>query len=177
MNSEVAARATFRERGLAELKEFLVIAVYLYICFTALLYLKAAILQAEGVPFAPFGLAAIKALLCAKFMSMGHALRLGERFKTRALIWPTLHKSFVFLALLFVLSLLEEVAVRLIHHRPLADAIYDVGGGTLHQLIAACVIMLLILIPFFAFRTLAEVVGEGNLVRVFLHPRHAAGNA
>jgi hypothetical protein len=32
----------------------------------------------------------------------------------------------------------------------------------------------LILIPFFAFRTLGEVVGEQNLVRVFLSPRHKA---
>jgi hypothetical protein len=177
MNSEVAAKATLRERGIAELKEFLVLAVYLYVCFTALLYLKAAILQAEGVPFAPFGLAAIKALICAKFMSVGHALRLGERFKTQALIWPTLHRSLVFLALLFVLNVLEEVVVRLIHHRSLADSVYAVGGGTLHQLIAASFVMLLILIPFFAFRSLGEVVGERNLVRVFLHPRHASGGA
>ena len=34
---------------------------------------------------------------------------------------------------------------------------------------------LLILIPFFAFRTLGELVGEQNLVRVFLYPRHSAG--
>jgi hypothetical protein len=172
MNSDITAKPALRERAVAELKEFLVIAVYLYICFTALLYLKAAILHAEGVPFAPFGLAAIKALICAKFMSVGHALRLGERFKTQALIWPTLHKSAVFLALLLALNAAEEVILGYIHHRSLTHSILEIGGGTLQQLIAASFVMLLVLIPFFAFRSLGELVGERNLVRVFLHGRH-----
>src|SRR5215831_8326099 len=71
----------------------------LYVCFTALAYFKAAILQAHGVSFAPFGSAAIKALIFAKFMSVGHAIHLGERHRKEALIWPTLRRSFAFLAL------------------------------------------------------------------------------
>ena len=97
---------------------------------------------------------------------------MGERFKNRALIWPTLYKSLVFLALLLVLNVLEEAIVGFIHHRALLESILDVGGGTLEQLIAASVVMLLILVPFFAFRTLGEAVGERNLVRVFFYPRH-----
>jgi hypothetical protein len=37
--------------------------------------------------------------------------------------------------------------------------------------------VLLILIPFFAFRTLGEIVGENNLVRVFFHRRISPDNA
>src|SRR5580700_9576784 len=96
MSSEAGSRSNIGRRIADEVKQFLVIAAYLFICFTALAYLKAAILQAQGVTFAPFGFAAAKALICAKFMSIGHAVRLGERFKTQALIWPTIHKSFVF---------------------------------------------------------------------------------
>jgi hypothetical protein len=177
MSSEAGSRSSIGRRIADEVKEFLVIAAYLFICFTALAYLKAAILQAQGVTFAPFGFAAAKALICAKFMSIGHAVRLGERFKTQALIWPTVHKSFVFCLLLSVLNVLEEVIVGFLHHRTLAESLAGIGGGTLHQMIATSLVVLLILIPFFAFRSLGEVVGERNLVRVFLHPRHAAGNA
>jgi hypothetical protein len=53
------------------LKEFLIVAAYFYVCFTALAYLKAAILEAQGIVFAPFGFAAVKALICAKFLSIG----------------------------------------------------------------------------------------------------------
>lgn len=177
MTNNIPARPLISQRMADEVKEFLIIAGYLYVCFTALAYLKAAILQAEGIAFAPFGFAAIKALICAKFISIGHALHLGERYKNEALIWPTLHKSLAFLALVFVLTMLEEIIVGLTHHRSVAASIAEVGGGTLHQIIATSIIVLLILIPFFAFRSLGEVVGERNLVRVFFMPRHKAGNA
>jgi hypothetical protein len=78
----------------------------------------------------------------------------------------------VFLLLLLILNALEEVVVGLLHHRNVTDSLVELGGGTLDQLIATSVVVLLILIPFFAFRSLGEVVGERNLVRVFFLQRH-----
>lgn len=176
MSSDIPAKMPLSNRVLDELKEFLIIAAYLYVCFTALAYLKAAILQAHGIAFAPFGFAAVKALICAKFMSVGHAIHLGGHTQTRALIWPTLRKSCVFLALLLVLNALEEIIVGVIHHRTIPEAMADFGGGTLNQLIATSFVMLMILIPFFAFRSLGELVGERNLVRIFFMPRRRTDN-
>jgi hypothetical protein len=172
MKSNSSATVPIGTRVRDELREFIVIAAYLFICFTALAYLKASILKAHGIVFAPFGFAAIKALVCAKFVSLGHVLRIGEGFKSLPLVWPTLYKSLSFLALLLVLNALEEVVVGLIHSRGIVDSLAAVGGGTLDQLIATSVVGLLILIPFFAFRALGEVVGERNLVRLFFAQRH-----
>ncbi len=169
--NDTATKVSISQRAAHELKEFLIIAAYLYVCFTALAYLKAAILQAHGIAFAPFGFAAVKALICAKFLSIGYVFHLGERYKKQALIWPTLHRSFVFLALLIVLTALEELTVGYLHHRALADSIAEIGGGTIHQAIATAIILLLILIPFFAFRSLADVVGGRVLFRLFFEPR------
>jgi hypothetical protein len=166
-----ADKPTLGKRAAHELKEFLIIAAYLYVCFTALAYLKAAILQAHGIAFAPFGFAAVKALICAKFLSIGYVFHLGERYRKQALVWPTLHRSFVFLALLIVLTALEELIVGYFHHRAFADSMAEIGGGTVHQAIATSIILLLILIPFFAFRSLAEVVGGRVLFRLFFEPR------
>jgi len=177
MTNDSPSKASIRKRATDELKEFLVISAYLYVCFTALAYLKFAILQAHNIAFAPFGFAAAKALICAKFMSVGHMLHLGERHKNRALIWPTLHKSVVFLVFLMVLNVLEEILVGVLHRRTLADSIADFAGGTLDQLVATSIVVLLILIPFFAFRTLGEVVGERNLTRVFFESRRRAERA
>jgi len=55
------------------------------------------------------------------------------------------------------------------------ESLAEFGGGTLDQLIATSFVSLLVLIPFFAIRILGEAVGERNLVRVFLYPRHSAG--
>ena len=114
----------------------------------------------------------MKALICAKFVLVGRAFHLGERFKALPLIWPTLHRSFMFLVLLIILNALEEIIVGVMHHRKAVDSLAEFGGGTLDQLIATSVVVLLILIPFFAFRSLGEVVGERNLVRVFFLQRH-----
>jgi hypothetical protein len=177
MTAEAISKSTTSEKLVDELKEFLVVAAYLFVCFSALAYLKYAILQAQDIAFAPFGFAAAKALICAKFMSIGHAMHLGERYKTRALIWPTLYRSLVFIVLLLVLNVLEEVAVGLFHHRTVTDSISSVGGGTLQQLIATSFVIFLVLVPFFAFRSLGEVVGRQNLVRVFLHSRTSGETA
>ena len=50
MNTGAEAKDSLRKRAADELREFLIIAAYLYVCFTALAYFKAAILQAHGVP-------------------------------------------------------------------------------------------------------------------------------
>ena len=171
METGSSSTGSIRGRIANELIEFAVIAAYLYVCFTALAYLKATILQAHGISFAPFGIAAIKALICAKFMSLGHAIHLGERHQKEALIWPTLRKSLAFLAFLLMLNVLEEVIAGYIHHRPIVDSIAAVAGGTIQQLFAASIVVLLILIPFFAFRSLGEVVGERTLLRLFFEPR------
>jgi len=172
MRSDSLSKASIGKKVTHELREFAVIALYLWLCFTALVYLKASILRAHDIPFAPFAFAAVKALICAKFVSLGYLLHIGERFKSLPLIWPTLHKSICFLALLLVLNALEEVVMGFIHHRTAADSLTNFGGGSVDQLIATSIVGLLVLIPFFAFRALGEVIGERNLVRLFFEQRH-----
>ena len=60
--------------------------------------MKSAILNDVGVEFDAWGIAAVKALLLAKFMLIGKALRLGE--KNEPLAWPTLYQSLLTLILL-----------------------------------------------------------------------------
>jgi hypothetical protein len=73
--------------------------------------------------------------------------------------------------LLLILNALEEVIVGLMHGRKTVDSLATMGGGALDQLVATSIVGFLILVPFFAFRVLGEVVGERNLVRVFFQPR------
>jgi hypothetical protein len=68
--SPIKSRAPFREKAGEELREFIVLTAYLYICFAAVIYFKAAVLQAHDVAYAHVGLAFVKAAICAKFMLM-----------------------------------------------------------------------------------------------------------
>ena len=156
-----------RKRVTEETREFFALAAYLFLCFVSLAYFKFALLQAEGVQFAPFAFAAGKALICAKFVLLGRALRVGERFRQRPLIVRVLYRSISFWLMLLALNVAEEMIVGLIHHKSIAEVMSTIGGGTYHQMIATSVVMLLILIPYFAFRLLGELIGEQNLFRLF----------
>jgi hypothetical protein len=167
---ERAWLVTVSQKAGHELREFLLLATYLYVCFGALLFYKMAILQAEGVSFSPFGLAIVKALILAKFIMLGHAVRLGDRHGSRRIIYIIVHKALLYLALLIFLSLIEEAVVALIHGKTILAAFTELWSGKLWQILANNFIMLLILVPYLASRELNEAV-EGKLWVILLERR------
>ena len=164
------AKATLHQRAIHELKEFAILTVYLYITLGAVIMMKTAVLHAQGIEFSPWGIAIVKAAVLAKFMLVGNAMKIGERH-TGPLIWPTLHKAFAVLLLLVILTLIEELVVGLFHHQSIAASLGDLVGSRLEETLAGYLIMLLVLIPYFAFRVLGDVLGEGKLARMFFVER------
>jgi hypothetical protein len=166
LNNPTTAKPPLRHRATEELKEFLILSLYLYVCLGAIIIMKSAILNSVGVEFDVWGIAAVKALLLAKFMLVGKALRLGET-KNKPLAWPTLYQSLLTLVLLIILTTLEEILVGAVHHRTVKESLTHVAGDRLDMVLATFLIMFLILVPYFAFRNLAEVLGPGVLARLF----------
>jgi hypothetical protein len=169
--TETPAKATPRQRAVHELKELAIVAVYLYITLGAVIVMKTAVLHDQGISFVPWGIAAVKSLLLAKFILLGRAMKLGERYTTRALIWPTLHKTFAFLVLLIVLVIIEEVVVGLFHRQSVAASLGELFGAKLYETLAGILILLLVLIPYVAFHVVDEALGEGSLARMFFVDR------
>jgi hypothetical protein len=171
MPTEIHAKATLHQRVVHEFREFAILTLYLYITLGAVIVMKTAVLHAEGIEFALWGVAIVKALLLAKFMLVGRALKIGERNTTRPLIWPTLHKAFLFLVLLVILTIIEEAVVGLLRGQSITASLRDLVGRRLEETLAGYLIMLLVLIPYFAFRVLGEALGEGRLTRIFFIER------
>jgi multidrug transporter EmrE-like cation transporter len=167
MKGSATSMASFRQKAFGEFKEMAALALYLYVCLGAVVLLKAAILQDVGVHFAIWGIAAVKALLLAKFMLLGSGLHVGRRFRDRPLIWPTLYHALMFLILLLVLTALEEIVVGSIRHRSLSDSLTHVVGHTVFEGLAVCLVFYLILVPYSAFVCLADVLGERETFRLF----------
>ena len=119
----------------------------------------------------------MKALVLAKFMLIGRAMKVGERYTDRPLIWPTLYKSFAFLVLLVVLTVIEEVVVGLFHHQSVAASLAELTGAKLYETLAGYIIMLLVLIPYIAWGVLDEALGEGRLARMFFVDRGWAASS
>jgi len=165
------AKGALHRRAVHELKEFVILFTYLYITIGAVVLLKAAVLHAQGIDSIVWGIAVVKAALLAKFMMLGYVMKIGERNLTRALIWPTLHRAFGFLVLLIIMTIIEEAVVGLFDHQSIAASLAALTGSRLEETLAGYLIMLLVLIPFFAFRVLDEALGEGRLTRMFLVER------
>jgi hypothetical protein len=148
------------QRARHELIAYLAVSGYLLIWFSAVMFYKSTILGSVGIHFAPFGLAAVKALILGKFILVLEALRLGERGKgSRVLALDILREALLFTLVLIVLSIVEELIVGHFHGREAREAIAEIGGGTIPQAIATSILMFLVLLPYLAFRRLALMHG------------------
>jgi hypothetical protein len=158
-----------------EFKELAIISAYLYVTLGAVILMKAAVLHAEGIAFTPWGIAIVKAVVLGKFVMLGNLVHVGGRDISGPLIWPTLRRAFAVVVLLIVLTIIEEVVVGLLHGRSITASLGDLFGTRLAETLAGYLIMLLVLIPFFAFRVLSEALGEGRLERMFFVERRQSG--
>ncbi|MBS7792641.1 hypothetical protein KTR66_21805 [Roseococcus sp. SDR] len=157
-----------KARLLHEMQEYGMIFVYLYISFAAVIFYRSAVLQAEGIAFGAYGFAFFKALVLAKFMMLGHAARLGERLRGRRLFVNVFYRASLFMGLLVAFCMIEEAVVALLHGHAAADAIRAMADGSLREKFAYAVLLWVILLPYFALRVLDEVLGKGELKRIFL---------
>jgi hypothetical protein len=156
-----------------DLRQFAILAIYLYICLSAIILYKVTIVGGSGNGFWPFGLPALKALLLAKFIMLGHAFKLGGRYDERRLIVVIITKVVLYFLLLVLLSLLEEVTMAVIHGEPLGFAIPGVADGRLPQVLATSFIMILVLIPYLASREIDSAL-DGGLWRALMTRRTSA---
>lgn len=173
MPSDDPTKLTLKQRAINEAKELTILTSYLFVVIAATNLQKAAVLHEYGIDSAYWGVAIVKAVLLAKFVALGRAFKVGEHKARDALIWPTLHKSFSFLVFLVCLTLVEEVVVGLIHHKSIALTLSELVGVRMAETLASVLILLLVLIPYFAFEVLAEALGERRLVRMFFVDRDA----
>lgn len=159
------------QKAISEFKEMMALALYLYVCIGAVVLFKYTTLQQEGIGYEAWGIAAVKSLLLAKFMLVGRAIRLGKRLGDQPLIWPTLYRALAFLIFLLILTTFEELFVGLLHHRPVVESLAHVAGSTFLQAFSVCFILFLILIPYSAFLSLSDVLGERETIRLFFISR------
>jgi hypothetical protein len=91
---------TLKQKVIQQMKEFLFIALYLWLVFGLLLLYKSVILGKYHIDFASHGFALINALALGKVMLVAKDLHLGRRFNNAPLIYPTLVNSAIFTVVL-----------------------------------------------------------------------------
>jgi hypothetical protein len=71
----------------------------------------------------------INAFIFAKVLLIGESLHLGTRFSDKPLIYPVLHKCFVFTVVLLCFHIVESVLVGVWHGRMVVDSFPPIIGG------------------------------------------------
>lgn len=160
-----------KQKAYHEMKEFFLIALYLWVVFGLFVLYKSVLLAEEHVSFAFQGFALINALAFGKIILIARALHFGEGFDDAPLIYPTLLKSALFTLVLTFCKILEEAAVGHFHGKSFQESLSDLGGGTLRGMLTLSVLLFVMLIPFFAIGELQRVLGEGKLSQLFFRSR------
>jgi hypothetical protein len=158
------------KRLVTELEKFVFITLYLWLLFALFALHKYELLKsAEGVNAWQQGFAFINAVVFAKIIMLGQALKVGRRIEKHALLWNVLGKSLMFSMLLIVFHVAEESIRMAIRHEAASAAYADFGGSALGVLLYAA-IFFVILFPFFAFQEASRVLGSDALWALLTHP-------
>ena len=100
-------------------------------------------------------------------MLVGEVFNLADNFKSKPIFYPIVFKSAVFASLLMVCHVLEELTVGLWHGGSISSSLASLGGRTAIGICLIGLIMLVVLMPFFAFSEIGRDLGEHELYRLF----------
>lgn len=145
-----------------EAKKALQLTLYFGFWFSALTLLTHEILQQNGLPFGHIGLAWIKAAICAKFILIGQAIYPMRHSKGGDLWQIVLPRSFVYLAVVFVLNVVEVVADGMWHGKTFDVALHHFANGSPVYAFALAWVYWLILTPYLLMGSLAVWIREGR---------------
>lgn len=171
MNSEKLHR--LKERGLDEVRRFLLMFVYLYVVFGLFVLNESLVLSERNLSFAPQGFALINAAVMAKVMLIAEKLKLGRRFDHLPLIWPVAYKAGLFALVFMLFHALERIGLGMVAGKTLAASMPHIGGVTWEGKLTVWAIMTISLLPFFALHEIGQILGGGKLWRLMLHARPA----
>jgi len=146
--------------------------VYLTLVFAAFTQYRRLILADVGIIYTDYWVALIKAIIFAKVIMVGDALKLGRGLDQKPLIVPTLVKTIVFTLLVSAFAFIEHAVRSLLKGTGLLNGLLDFLDKGSQEVLANALIVFAAFIPFFALRELGRVLGgEGRLMALFFKRR------
>ena len=160
-------KPSLRHRIKDEFVQASLLALYFAAWFCAIAFFTFAVLREEAIPITPFGLAIIKAALCAKFMMIGKAIFPLKVDANRGLIKSIFWHSIVYLLIVTALSFLESGIDGLLHGKSFMESVSSFGHGDPIYIAALSIMYWLILWPYLIVLGLNQSLGN-TAVRTIL---------
>jgi len=163
---------SLKQKAVRELKEYVVITLYLFVVFSLLIIHKRVILASHHIEYTLHGLALINALALGKIILIAQDLHLADQFQDAPLIYTTLLKSFVFTVVMASFKVAEDATIGGLQGKSFHESLAELGDGSWPAILILSALLFVMLIPFFGFGELRRVFGDDRLMRIFFRPRH-----
>jgi hypothetical protein len=155
-----AAKEGIRYRVKDEFIQASLLALYFAAWFWAIAFFSFALLREAAISVTPFGLAIIKAGLCAKFMMIGKAIFPLRVDANRGLVKSLFWHSLAYMGVVIALSFVEAGIDGLFHGKSFLESVSSFGHGDPIYIAALSLMYWLIIWPYLIVLGLNQSLGN-----------------
>jgi len=167
------AKPGIRAKLVEELKKTGLIFAYLALFLGAFTVYRRLVLAEYQIGYFNYGYCLLEAAVLAKVIVIGDMIGVGERFRDRPLIVPTLYKALCFAVFLLAFSVVEHVVGAWVHGHSAGTALTELMDQGNWEILTRVLVKSLAMLPLFAVWETARVVGESRLYALFFRERPA----
>jgi hypothetical protein len=150
-----------------QFKSYWVNVFYITLFFSIFTDYRRLILAHYQIAYKDYGISLIKGLILAKVILVAEHFHLGTGFENKPLIIPTMYKSFLFTICVAILSVIEAMIRGFLKAEGFSRAPDIFLKYFSYDWFAGMLVAFAAFIPFFAFRELSRVLGEGKISDLF----------
>jgi len=159
-----------KERLREELREYLQVAGYLFVCFCAILWFGSVSANGRGGGLTELGFAAGKALILGKFVLIGEAAGTGSRLGAQTLGRYIVYKTALLVVLLLLLSVAEEFLVGWWRGHSTGTIWEELARHRLVGILADSLLLMLVIFPYVGAKELTRALGPGTVRKALRGP-------
>jgi hypothetical protein len=159
----------------AEAKQALALTVYFATWFCALTFFAVTNSEGHPMPLSLFGIALIKAGLCAKFMLIAQAIFPIKVSKTNGIIKSLFLESLFYIFVVLSLNYIEAGIEGLMHGKNFIDAMAGFGQKNPLHVLAMTIVYWLIVWPYLVLVGLRLALGEDTTIKILFGRKDSVG--
>jgi hypothetical protein len=164
-----------KEKMLAEAKKAFALTLYFGAWFCALAFLGATSLDERPIPLSIFGIAIIKAGLCAKFMLIAQAIFPININKSNGIIKSLLLESIFYIFVVLALNYIEAGIEGLMHGKNFIDSMSAFGQKNPLKVLAMTIVYWLIVWPYLVLVGMKLALGTNATVTILFGKKNSVG--
>ncbi|MBU3606794.1 MULTISPECIES: hypothetical protein [unclassified Polynucleobacter] len=156
----------FKQKIENEAKQALALTLYFGAWFCALAFLGATTLDERPIPLSIFGIAMIKAGLCAKFMLIAQAIFPINITKSNGIIKSLFYESLLYIIVVLALNYVEAGVEGLFHGKSFFNSLSAFGERNPLKVLAMSIVYWLIVWPYLVFIGMKMALGSNATVSI-----------